>query len=69
MINQLNSAVGSAAFQSTNAEVKSNTKKTEQMNKDADMSKVDQLKGSIASGEYKLDLSTLSKRIADELMQ
>ncbi len=27
MINQLNSAVGSAAFQSTNAEVKSNTKK------------------------------------------
>ncbi len=68
MINQLNSAVGSAAFQSKNTEVKSNTKKTEQMNKDADMSKVDQLKGSIASGEYKLDLSTLSKRIADELM-
>ncbi|MDD2358096.1 MAG: flagellar biosynthesis anti-sigma factor FlgM [Thiovulaceae bacterium] len=69
MINQLNSVVGSAAFQSINTEVKSNTKKTEQMNKDADMSKVGQLKDSIASGEYKLDLSTLSKRIADELLQ
>ena len=68
MISQLNSLVGRAAFQNANNDVKSNIKKTEQMNKDADVSKVDQLKDSIASGEYKVDLKALSKRIADELM-
>jgi anti-sigma28 factor (negative regulator of flagellin synthesis) len=68
MLSELNSSVGRAAFQSTNADVKSNTKKTEQMNQNADMSKVDQLKDSISSGKYKIDLNTLSKRIADELM-
>ena len=68
MLSELNSSVGRAAFQSANADVKSNTKKTEQMNQSADMSKVDQLKDSISSGKYKIDLNTLSKRIADELM-
>ena len=68
MLSELNSSVGRAAFQSTNADVKSNTKKTEQMNQNADMSKVDQLKDSISSGKYKIDLNMLSKRIADELM-
>ena len=68
MLSELNSSVGRAAFQSTNTDVKSNTKKTEQMNQNADMSKVDQLKDSISSGKYKIDLNTLSKRIADELM-
>lgn len=68
MLSELNSSIGRAAFQSTNADVKSNTKKTEQMNQSADMSKVDQLKDSISSGKYKIDLNTLSKRIADELM-
>lgn len=68
MISQLSSLVGGVALQNTNGEVKANTKKTEQMNKEADVSKVDQLKNSIASGEYKVDLNALSKRIADELM-
>lgn len=68
MISELNSSVGRAAYLSTNSEVKENTKKTQMMNQSADISRVDQLKDSIASGEYKLDLSTLSKRIADELM-
>lgn len=68
MLSQLNSSVARAAFQSSNAEVKSNTKKTEQMNQNADMSKVDQLKDSISSGKYKIDLGALSRRIADELM-
>ena len=68
MISQLSSLVGGVALQNTNGEVKANTKKTEQINKEADVSKVDQLKNSIASGEYKVDLNALSKRIADELM-
>lgn len=68
MISQLNSSVGRAAYLNTNSEVKENTKKTQVMNQNADMSRVDQLKSSIASGEYKVDLSALSKRIADELM-
>jgi anti-sigma28 factor (negative regulator of flagellin synthesis) len=68
MISELNSSVGRAAYLSTNSEVKENIKKTQMMNQNADISRVDQLKDSIASGAYKLDLSALSKRIADELM-
>lgn len=68
MISQLNNLVGGIALQSTNNDVKANAKKTEQMNKEADISKVDKLKSSIASCEYKVDLGALSKRIADELM-
>ncbi len=68
MISQLNSSVGRAAYLNTNNEVKENTKKTQMMNQNADLSRVDQLRNSIASGEYKIDLSALSKRIADELM-
>ena len=49
--------------------VKSNTKQTQQMNKNADMSKVLDIKNSIQSGEYKMNLHAVSKRIADELLQ
>ncbi|MBU0633163.1 flagellar biosynthesis anti-sigma factor FlgM [bacterium] len=68
MISQLNSAGIRTAYQNGNTELKSNTKKTQEMNQEADMSKVDKLKESIASGEYKINLQALSKRIADELM-
>ena len=67
MISQLNSAGIRTSYQNSN-EVKANAKKTEQMNKEADMSKVDRLKSSIESGEYKIDLKALSERIADELI-
>ncbi len=68
MISQLNSAGIKTAYQGGNNEVKSNAKKTQDMNKEANMSKVDALKSSIQSGEYKINLEALSKRIADELM-
>lgn len=68
MISQLNSAGIKTAYQNGNTEVKSNTKKTQEMNKEADMSKVDTLKESIQSGQYKINLEALSKRIADELI-
>ena len=68
MISQLNNAGIKTSYQSGNTEVRGNTKKTEQMNKDAEMSRVEQLKDSIQSGTYKIDLKALSERIADELM-
>ncbi|WP_345993636.1 flagellar biosynthesis anti-sigma factor FlgM [Sulfurimonas sp. HSL-1716] len=68
MISQLNSAGIKTAYQNGGTEPKTNAKKTQEMNKEADMSKVDQLKESIQSGEYKINLQALSKRIADELM-
>jgi len=33
-----------------------------------DMSKVEKIKESLASGEYKVDLQALSEKIADELL-
>ena len=33
-----------------------------------DMSKIDQIKSSIESGEYKINLEALSQKIADELL-
>lgn len=68
MISQLNSAGIKTAYQNGNTEPKANAKKTQEMNKEADMSKVDTLKESIQSGQYKVNLEALSKRIADELM-
>lgn len=68
MISQVNSAAVNSAYQNSNQELKNNLKKTQEMNKQADMSKTEKLKTAIESGEYKVNLESLSKRIADELM-
>jgi len=38
------------------------------ISKQGDLSKLDKLKESIASGEYRVDLEELSRKIADELL-
>ncbi len=62
-----NSGVGSAYTNN----IASNTQKKEGASTtatDQNSSKVDKLKESINSGEYKVDLSALSKKMADELL-
>ena len=38
------------------------------VSKQGDTSKIEQIKESLASGEYKVDLEALSRKIADELL-
>ncbi len=62
-----NSGVGSSYANN----VASNTQKKESTSTTAtnqNSSKVDKLKESINSGEYKVDLSALSRKMADELL-
>ncbi len=68
MISKVNNSVVGSAY-ANNA--LSNTQKKENASAtatDQKGSKVDQLKESIDSGKYKVDLSALSKKMADELL-
>jgi len=49
-----------------NKEIKANAKLT--ASEDGSQNKIDKLKEAISSGEYKVDLSALSKKMADELL-
>lgn len=51
----------------TNKEIKQNAKLTPSEGGSAN--KIERLKESIDSGEYKVNLSALSKKMADELLQ
>ena len=45
-----------------------NTKQGVSISKQGDMSRIEQLKESINSGEYKINLDALSQKIAEELL-
>jgi len=69
MISQTNSAALRSAYASNLGESKgAKAAKSETVSKQGDLSKLDQIKESIASGDYKVDLEALSKKIAEELM-
>lgn len=67
MISQTNGSVLRSAY--TSGEAKE-TKKVASatVNKQGDTSKIEQIKESINSGEYKVDLQALSEKIAQELL-
>jgi len=69
MISQTNSSSIRTAYANSFGETKS-TKNTATgtVSRQGDLSKIDSLKESLASGEYKVDLDALSKKIADELL-
>ncbi|MCF6330886.1 MAG: flagellar biosynthesis anti-sigma factor FlgM [Sulfurimonas sp.] len=50
------------------AEIASLKKAEASISTQGDMSKIDQIKSSIESGEYKINLEALSQKIADELL-
>ena len=67
MISRMNSEVVRSAYQ--NADQQKNEKVKEQkLSAQGDLSKVEQLKADIASGDYQVDLQALAERIADDLL-
>ncbi len=68
MISQLNSSAVKNAYISNNGEQKAEKKENMNVSKQGDMSKVEKIKESLESGEYKVDLQALSQIIADELL-
>ena len=69
MISQLNSANIRNAYANTLTENKEASQKGAlNVSKQGDISKVEQIKEAIASGEYKINLQTLSEKIAQELL-
>lgn len=69
MISQVNSAAVRNAYPNNTGDAKETAKKdATNISKQGDTSKVDQLKEAVLSGEYKVNLQTLSQKIADELL-
>lgn len=67
MISQLNSSAIRSSYASSFAEPKETSKATN-ITKQGDTSKVERIKEAIDSGEYKINLEELSKKIAEELL-
>ncbi|QSZ42391.1 flagellar biosynthesis anti-sigma factor FlgM [Sulfurimonas aquatica] len=67
MISQTNSSVLQGAYASKTNETKEQ-KQGVNITKQGDMSKVEQLRESINSGEYKVNIEALSKKIAESLL-
>ena len=68
MISQTNSSAIRNAYTSNFGEPKDTKKAGATVSEQGDMSKVEQIKESLESGEYKINLQALSEKIADELL-
>jgi len=66
MISQTNSSAVRTAYANNFGETKEAKGAT--VKKQGDTSKIEQIKEALSSGEYKVDLEALSKKIADELL-
>ena len=64
------SKVGSTAISNTyqESEAKKASKSPSKIEQQGDTSKIEQLKTSIANGEYQLDLKALAEKIAEEIL-
>lgn len=64
------SKVGSTAIRNTyqESEAKTASKNPSKIEQQGDTSKIEQLKSSIANGEYQLDLKALAEKIAEEIL-
>lgn len=67
MISQAGSSIALNAYASTVSETKEAPQKAT-VSKQGDMSKIERIKESLESGEYKINLQALSQKIADELL-
>lgn len=68
MISQLNGSVVRNAYTNTMNEPKKMNNSQNVISKQGDTSKIESIKQSLESGDYKIDLEALSRKIADELM-
>jgi anti-sigma28 factor (negative regulator of flagellin synthesis) len=68
MISQINNAKIHTAYTNNSSNDKEVGKKAMTLSSQGDLSKVDQMKEALKSGEYKVDLQALSEKISDELL-
>ncbi len=68
MISQINSSALSSAYASNLGESTDTQKTSKVVSKQGDTSKVEKIKESLSSGEYKINLEALSTKIAQELL-
>lgn len=70
MISQVNSTMVRSAYTNNSSELKDTQRSNSStsISKQGDMSKVETIKESIESGEYKINLQALSEKIAEELL-
>jgi anti-sigma28 factor (negative regulator of flagellin synthesis) len=69
MISQINGANVRSAYANSFGESKEVAQKSgATVSKQGDTSKVEQIKEALLSGEYKINLQTLSEKIAEELI-
>ncbi len=68
MISQVNSSAIRNAYASNFGESKEASSTTTKVTQQGDTSKVEQIKSALESGEYKINLEALSKKIAEELL-
>lgn len=69
MISQVNQAGVRTAYTNSLGEAKEVSKKASAtVSQQGDTSRVEQIKESLASGEYKINLQALSEKIAEELL-
>lgn len=67
MISRVNSSVAQSIYANNASENKANKNVGTENAKES--TKVEQLKEAIESGEYKVDISALAEKMADELLQ
>ena len=67
MISQVNASINNA-FASNSNEMKATQKDGANISQQGDMSKIERIKESLESGEYKINIEALSQKIAEELL-
>ena len=69
MISQVNGAAARSTYSNASGESRGVSQKSvTNVSQQGDTGKVDQIKEALESGEYKINLEALSKKIAEELM-
>lgn len=67
MVSSVNSPLIRGAYQESSLKTKEQEKSMQPITKQGDTSRIDELKTSIEKGEYRVNIETLAKRIAQEL--
>ena len=68
MISSLNASAVGSSYAGKSSELKNSSKAGVNISKQGDTSKVDVIKESLKSGEYKVNIQALSEKIAQELL-
>ena len=67
MISSVNGSLIKATYQEPAQKTKEQEKSVQSITKQGDTSRIEELKASIEKGEYRVDIESLAKRIAQEL--